>query len=359
MTDVVVLLGTRFSDLETHGTRWRALLVRWARDPRVTSLTVVDFPRFGRAVGVREIPSWLPGCRALDLRVPGPVGGSMADGWGWRCTARALTRRLSPSGRRLVVGATPLSAPLIGLLPAQHRAFDAVDDWRALPSMRLALRRVEAGYRAAGAAAVVTAVSDVLSDRLRQDYGLQVTTVGNGVDLQEPAQAPDGLPAGRFAVYVGNVQERVDLDLIAAAARAVPVVVAGRATDEQAARLRLLPVTWLGPVPVQQVPGLLAAASAGLLPHRRDALTESMAPMKLLEYAAAGLPIVSTDLPGIDDVPRVRIAHGPEAFARHALAATAEGRRKPPAGWLESHAWDAVSDRLLTLFAGVRGVPCR
>ncbi|MGZ6827399.1 MAG: glycosyltransferase, partial [Mycobacteriales bacterium] len=232
-------------------------------------------------------------------------------------------------------------------------AFDAVDDWRELPSMAAARARVEQGYRSAARADVVTSVSPVLTARLAADYGLRATTVPNGVDPAPGAgPVPAGLPAAPFAVYVGTLQQRVDLDLVAAAAEQVPVVVAGRATPECAARLERLPVHWLGPVPVGAVPGLLRAASAGLVPHHRDRLTESMAPMKALEYAAAGLPVVSTSVPGLDGVPRVTVADDAAGFARAALDAVGEGRRQPPAGWVDDRSWDRVADRLLSLVTG-------
>lgn len=353
MSDVVVLLGSRFADLETFGTRWRAVLTRWAVDARVSSLTVVDFPRFGRSPRCVELDSWLPGTRALSLQVLGTVEGGWADALGWRLAGRALRATLPPSESRIVVAATPLTAPLLGQLRAHRTGFDAVDDWRALPTMAGAHRRVVAGYRAAAAAATVTAVSDVLSSRLAADFGACSHTVGNGVTPAGPGPVPDGLPDVPFAVYVGSVQERVDLDLLAAVAQRVPTVVAGPADAAHAARLASLPLTWLGPVPVEQVPGLLARAAVGLLPHHRDALTESMAPMKLLEYVASGLRTVSTSLPDVGRHPGVVVAHGQQDFVGAVVAALTRGRLAVPETWLREHDWDVVADQLLRLH--VRG----
>jgi teichuronic acid biosynthesis glycosyltransferase TuaH len=353
--DVVVLLGSRMVDLEEHGTRWRAVLRRWAKDPRVSSLTAVDFPRFGRRLRVREQPCWLDGCRSLELAVPGRVGGGPGSGIGWGLAAAALGRALPASTTRVLVAATPLSAPLLTRVPAGRTAFDAVDDWRALPSVAEALPRVVEGYRVAARADAVSTVSPVLTDRLRADFGMRPVTIGNGVELESVGEAPAGLPEGPFAVYVGSVQERVDLDLVGAVAERLPVVVAGPATPAQADRLRALPLTWLGPVPVTQIPALLARAGVGLVPHTIDALTESMAPMKLLEYVAAGLPVVSTPLPDLDRHPRVVVASDGPGFASAAERLAAEGPRPAPPEWLAAHGWDGVSDRLLRLVTGASG----
>jgi hypothetical protein len=345
-----VLLGSRFADLEAHGTRWRSVLVRWAADRRVTSLTTVDFPRFGRRAGVRETPSWLPGCRSLHVDVLGPVAGGTTDALGWALAGVGLRRHLGTSSHRVAVAANPLSTPLLGRLAAHRAGFDAVDDWRAFPSVARALPRVEAGYRAAHRAATVTTVSDVLSARLARDFGLAPLTVGNAVERRATsAAAPDGLPADPFAVYVGTVQDRVDLDLLGAVARRVPVVVAGPADAAHAAQLEALPLTWLGPIPVEQVPGLLARAAVGLLPHRRDSLTESMAPMKLLEYVASGLRTVSTSLPDVGRHPGVVVVDDHEAFVAAVVSALGGGRLLVPEQWRREHDWDAVADRLLRL----------
>ena len=46
------------------------------------------------------------------------------------------------------------------------------------------------------------------------------------------------------------------------------------------------------------------ACDIGLIPHRQQAGIRAMSPLKLYEYLAAGLPVVSVDLPsvhGVDD----------------------------------------------------------
>jgi teichuronic acid biosynthesis glycosyltransferase TuaH len=146
------------------------------------------------------------------------------------------------------------------------------------------------------------------------------------------------------------VQERVDLDLLARTAARVPVVVAGGATPEAAAVLRRLPVTWLGPVDLDLVPGLLQRAGVGLVPHAVDALTTSMDPMKLLEYLAAGLPVVATDLPGVALSPRVRVAT--DDFPEQVERLLQDGRADGPDPAVRTRDWSAVADRLLSLCTG-------
>jgi glycosyltransferase involved in cell wall biosynthesis len=354
MPDVVVFLGSRMGALATHGTRWRAVLTRWAVDPRVGSLTVVDFPWFDprRRLRLAEEDSWLDGTRLLSARVPLSTGfiGPL-DAVVWRAVARRLSAYLggNVAARRLVVAA-PLWTPAAVRLAAGRRGFDAVDDWRQHSSARTAVTRSAQGYTLLPRFDTVTAVAEPLAKSLERDAGKPVTHVGNGVDLAafrdvDHAALPD-LPDGPFAVYVGTVEQRVDVDLLLATAERLPVVVAGPAPEEVARRLRGGKARWIGPVPVGAVPALLNRASVGLLPHHPGPFTASMDPMKLLEYLAAGLPVVST-LPTsaserVTVVPRDGFVSAVEAALR-----TPPSRESDPA--LADRDWDAVADRLLRI----------
>ena len=64
------------------------------------------------------------------------------------------------------------------------------------------------------------------------------------------------------------------------------------------ARLRALPnVHFLGRKPYAALPGYCKAFDVALLPFIKNELTENANPLKLREYLAAGLPVVSTDIP--------------------------------------------------------------
>jgi teichuronic acid biosynthesis glycosyltransferase TuaH len=162
--------------------------------------------------------------------------------------------------------------------------------------------------RALAEATHALAVSEVIADRWR-GLGHQVVVVPNGCDTEafkgtpETDPTPDvRLPEPR-AVVVGQLSVRLDLSLLEDVVRAGrSLLLVGPAVDvETERRLAVLArsphVQWVGRQPFDALPGFLRTADVGLTPYVDDAFNRASFPLKTLEYLAAGLPVVSTDLP--------------------------------------------------------------
>jgi teichuronic acid biosynthesis glycosyltransferase TuaH len=185
--------------------------------------------------------------------------------------------------------------------------------------------------------------------------------VPNGIDPREwlaPAQAPSwftALPGPRL-LYVGTLDPRVEVEALAALARAYPsgsVVLVGRCPDpNHYGQVRRLPnVTIAPPVDRAELTALVAAADVGLIPHVRDEQTEAMSPLKLYEYLAAGLPVAATDLPAIASVcpARTALAQGPEDFPAAVARALQIGRcgERERIDFIHANAWERRFQLLL------------
>lgn len=115
-------------------------------------------------------------------------------------------------------------------------------------------------------------------------------------------------PRARRAIFAGNLTpEKVDFELLAALARAgidvalagprgIDGVLAGSALDDL---LSLPRVEYLGNLGRGDLADAVAASMVGVIPYRDNPYTAGVFPMKVYEYLAAGLAVVSTPLPSL------------------------------------------------------------
>jgi glycosyltransferase involved in cell wall biosynthesis len=106
----------------------------------------------------------------------------------------------------------------------------------------------------------------------------------------------------RLIGYAGMLDLRIDQELIAMAAGRRPDwgwVCIGEARTDVSMLQEMPNVHLLGPLPYADLPAYYASWDVGLVPFRENRLTVHANPTKILEYAAAGLPIVAPALPEI------------------------------------------------------------
>ena len=139
-----------------------------------------------------------------------------------------------------------------------------------------------------------------------------------------PAPAVSDMP-GPVVGLIGQLTPRVDLGLLTAVAEAgYSLLLVGpydaRWEPEGFAALTARPnVRYVGRVPAEAVPAYLASIDVGLIPYTGSAFNRASFPMKTLEYFSAGLPVVSTDLPGSrwlrDSLAKLAAGHAAELMA--------------------------------------------
>lgn len=356
MTDKLhlVLLGDLDAPSRGLSSRTPQLVERMGNRPEIDAVLRVRLPvswlRFwgGRGPAAAEGHGWR--IEEVDHRryradwaVPFPH--QKADGlsllndpWLPRLARRLETALFDLAGRGdyLLWLAHPLLAPALRGLNPQLVVFDAVDNFLEHPQFAGLRGALQRGYdQIAARADLILSTADGGPTPWRQTRA-PVHHIPNGVDVASfrgPFPEPDALraiPRPRLG-YVGVLQERLDVELVMAMARrfteASFVFVGPIFSDPaQFAPLQALPnVHFLGPAPYRAVPAYMAHLDVCLLPHRRNAFTASMNPLKLYEYLAAGRPVVATPVPPAERFSGlIHLAEDEEGFAGAIRAALAE-----------------------------------
>ncbi len=124
---------------------------------------------------------------------------------------------------------------------------------------------------------------------------------------------------------------------------------------------------FLGVIPATEVPAALAEVAVGWIPFRATPNNLRTIPLKLLEYMAAGKPVVASDFGFIAQIVRdadcglLVPAADAEAHARalaHVLTHPDEARAMGERGRravLDRYSWEAESSRLLELYHDLAG----
>ena len=368
-------------------------------------------PNFSRRL--RRIEEF-PNVRAFAplKTVPNPVPGGRA--WNEFSMLQQITRAARVCGLRdPLLWLNPFDFGfLIGHLNERGVIYDITDDWElAAPEgpRRDAIRDLD---RDLCRRADLTVVCSEALYESRRTVARRALLLPNGVDAAHYADLErfDTRPRGQFAEdgtfkkevrserlevgtenltsnlslltswdakrpvfgYTGSLHpERIDLDLVKALARAFPtgsVVLIGPnhfTGDALARELRDFPnVHAPGAVAYADIPRVMAGFDVCIVPHLRSGFVESLNPIKLWEFLAAGKPIVSADVAGFRNFPQlVRLASDTSAFVeacRDALGEVnacagfssaspcqSEARQHEARG----HSWHSRADDLLRALA--------
>lgn len=192
---------------------------------------------------------------------------------------------------------------------ASGLVYQSVDLLEHFPGVdRATFRNAERQLAVAGTPAIA---SSPPVQRHLLDIGFRDVTLWENVAEVElfSQRAASSVREPGLVVFAGNLTDyKVDFDLLLATARMSPhirLVLAGPIADGGGRRPkgldRLLEAgaEWLGPLAPDALADLFSRSCVGLIPYQLNAYTEGVFPMKLYEYLAAGLAVVSTPLPAL------------------------------------------------------------
>jgi len=197
-------------------------------------------------------------------------------------------------------------APLLALLDLYPRAravYRMCDDTAEFPDTPRSFAAIES--EVCRRVDLVVATTRGLARRAADRGARHILHLPNACDpvpfapgtRPEPADVA-ALPRPR-AIYAGAIESWFDAGLLAAAARRLPrwsFVIVGPVRGSFPDLHGVANIRLLGPRPYEVLPAYFAAADAALVPFRLTPMTHAIHPIKVYEYLAAGLPVVSTPM---------------------------------------------------------------
>lgn len=274
-----------------------ARLPQWSDIHRLRQLPPAPGPACPGWLQLLQPPVWpieaLPGSAVLQRLL-------------WRQVLARVGRFVAEGSCELVVGKPSRLALQIARAGARegglegtftHRCYDAMDDFPAFHRGRAARLMAQLEQALMPWVDVVTASSTALVTKFTVRHA-NVIPVLNGFDpLAMPNHSKASQPMDRPVLgYVGTIREWFDWPLVLQLAQATPQATIRLIGPLDTPPLARLPpnVEWLPACPHPMAMQHMAQFSAGLIPFELNRLTDGVDPIKYYEYAALGLPVLST-----------------------------------------------------------------
>ncbi len=213
----------------------------------------------------------------------------------------------------------------------------------------------------------------VSSDRLltnKRRYNANTHLVTHGVDVEHFRKACDArttIPEemkeqkGPVIGFFGLIADWVDLDLIRFLADSRPgwnIVLLGKCVTDPRILDGVPNIHMLGPKPYPLLPNYARAFDVGILPFAVNDLTLAANPLKLREYLAAGLPVVSAAIPEAEKLAHVlRIGRNKLDFLEQIQAIVDSGKTGPQMSisrQMDGESWDEKVEQLSHIFSGIQ-----
>jgi len=203
----------------------------------------------------------------------------------------------------------PVQRWVYDVFPDAGRVYHCYDEYTCSDDGRFYPDRWDREMRVVQEADITFVTSDTLKHR-REEIARRLALIPNGIPEFFFERHPigtdpiDQIPCPRIG-YLGNIFVLLDYELLQEICVRRPdwqMVFVGPIQKEALVQnLRGLPnAHFVGPRPHEELPAILQRFDVGLMPFLINDFTRPLTPLKLYEYLAAGVPVVSTDLPNLD-----------------------------------------------------------
>lgn len=238
-----------------------------------------------------------------------------------QCIGALLVRAAMQSAgmrRPLLWFTVPHAAPFLGRLDEEFSVYYCIDDYSALPGVdAIQVAKMDADLTVR--ADLVFASSQTLfaskqllnAGTILSPHGVDAELFARAQSAEPPVDRVRSLPRPVIGMH-GVVDDRIDVELVAAIARARPnwtLLLIGRVATDIAPLRELRNIVLPGVVPYDELPDWARGYDVSIMPYRHGKFSENANPLKLREYLACGKPVVSIPMPSV------------EPFRQHVLTA--------------------------------------
>ncbi|MBI2418357.1 MAG: glycosyltransferase [Ignavibacteriales bacterium] len=252
----------------------------------------------------------------------------------------------------LVFTSSPVVAAIIGSIRESSSYYFCLDDYKlfkdsftSLPKYEeLLMRKVQASF----------SVSEILM-KTRVPASGRTYFLPQGVNFQHFNKAVAQKATNKKPVFgfFGLLAEWVNVALITKMAEVYPeyeFVIIGKAVVDVTSFSGRKNITYLGEIPYEKLPQYAATFDVGLIPFYLNNLTIAVNPIKLIEYFALGIPVVSIAMPEVKKFEGLAFSAEDEKtfidLLPKALAENNPQKNTERESIARSHSWNSIVENI-------------
>lgn len=252
---------------------------------------------------------------------------------------------------------------IVDEVKSKCRVYYCVDDYIELPGVNKKLITY-LDNKISTLCDVLFVTSEPLYEK-KKSYGDKVFLSKHGVDyehfnavISQDLETPDDVKdiKGPVIGFFGLIEEWIDLDLIEYLAKKrkdLCFLFIGRTAVDVTKLAELDNVRFIGSVDYEVLPAYSHVFDVGLIPVKTNELIRNFNPLKLREYLAMGLPVVSVYFPEIDEFDKyVYVSNEYDEFLEKidiALNNNSIDNKNERASSVESSSWENRYKRVIDI----------
>lgn len=257
--------------------------------------------------------------------------------------------------------AGPFAESMVGMLGEKKSIYYCADDYGTMPGLSPSLVKECEGRLAKKVNLVIVTSENLLKSKLENFK--DVFLIPHGVDYDHFSKArlenlsiPEEMKSFREPVigYHGLIQDLIDVDLLESIAELRPnweIVLIGEIFFDVKKIPNRPNIHLLGKKSYSDIPNYLKCFNVGLIPYKITRRTIYANPIKLREYLAAGIPVVSTPLPeAIKYNSEIKIAKNAKEFVEaieRFLDGDSSERRQKRMEMMRKESWEEIAKTIM------------